>query len=51
MDKEKDRIETAKAKERNREQRLATLEAQLQANKEEVKKRILQKVSGLKGNS
>jgi hypothetical protein len=43
LDKEKGRIETAKAKERTREQRLATLEAQLQANKEEVKKRILQK--------
>ena len=44
MEKEKERIETAKAKERTREMRLAFIEAQFQANKQEVKKRILQKV-------
>ena len=45
MEKEKDRIEPARAKETPREQRIAILEAQYQANKEEVKKRILQKVT------
>jgi hypothetical protein len=45
LEKEKDRIETARAKEKTREQRLAQIEAQYQANKEEVKKRIIQKVT------
>ena len=44
LEKEKERIETAKAKEKTREIRLAIIEAQFQANKQEVKKRILQKV-------
>ena len=43
LEKEKERIETAKAKERTREMRLAIIEAQFQANKQEVKKRIIQK--------
>lgn len=43
LEKEKERIETAKAKERTREMRLAFIEAQFQANKQEVKKRIIQK--------
>lgn len=43
MEKEKDRLESARAKEKTREQRLAALEAQFKAKKEEEKKRILQK--------
>jgi hypothetical protein len=43
LEKEKERIEAAKAKEKTREMRLAYIEAQFQANKLEVKKRIIQK--------
>lgn len=43
LDKEKERIEQAKAKEKTREQRLATIEAQFQANKQKVKKLIIKK--------
>jgi hypothetical protein len=43
LEKEKERIETARAKEKTREMRLAIMEAQFQANKQQVKKRIMQK--------
>ena len=43
LKKEKERLEVARAKEKTREQRLAALDAQFKAKKEEEKKRILQK--------
>lgn len=43
LEKEKERIETARAKEKTREMRLAIIEAQFQANRQEAKKRIMQK--------
>lgn len=43
LEKEKERIEQARAKEKTREQRLATMEAQFQANKQQVRRRIIQK--------
>jgi hypothetical protein len=43
IEKEKERLETARQKERTREMRLAIMEAQFQANKQQVKKRIMQK--------
>ncbi|CAF0765123.1 unnamed protein product, partial [Brachionus calyciflorus] len=43
LEKEKERMETAKAKVKSREMRLAIKEAQFQANKQQAKKRILQK--------
>jgi hypothetical protein len=43
LEKEKERIETARAKEKTREMRLAIMEAQFQANKQQVKRRIMQK--------
>ncbi len=43
LEKEKERIETAKAKERTREIRLATIEQRFQANKQKVKRRMLLK--------
>jgi hypothetical protein len=43
MEKEKERIETARAKEKTREMRLAIIEAQFQANRQQAKKRIMQK--------
>lgn len=43
LDKEKERVELAKAKERTREIRLATIEAQFQANKQKIRKEILKK--------
>ena len=43
LDKEKERVEAARAKERIRELRLATIEAQFQANKQQVRRRIMQK--------
>ena len=42
--KEKERIETAKAKERDREERIAALNAQQQAHIEELQKKIQLKV-------
>lgn len=43
MEKEKERIETARAKEKTREMRLAIIEAQFQANRQQAKKRMMQK--------
>jgi len=43
LEKEKERLETAKAKERTREIRLATIEQRFQANKQKVKRRMLMK--------
>lgn len=43
LEKEKERIETARAKVKSREMKLARKEAQFQANKQQVKKRLMQK--------
>jgi len=43
MEKEKERIEMARTKEKNREIRLANMEAQYQANRQQVRNRIQQK--------
>lgn len=43
MEKEKERMEVARAKEKTREMRLATMEAQFQANKQQARRRIMQK--------
>lgn len=43
LEKEKERQEVARAKEKTREMRLATIEAQFQANKQQARRKILQK--------